>query len=111
MFDLTLTGALGLGQVNILSRAEGLYINANASSLSLEQWMNQELGWHFPLPKLAEIVFLHRLNIDDNWQVNITKYGPYRGASVAKVISLIHQTKPIKVKLLLKEITPTLGSR
>ncbi|SHN89297.1 hypothetical protein BHECKSOX_1546 [Bathymodiolus heckerae thiotrophic gill symbiont] len=107
-FDLALTGALGLGQVNIISQVGGLYIDGNISSLSLKQWMDQELGWHFPLQKLADIVFLHQLNIDDNWQVIISKYGPYRETSVAKVVRLTHQRKPIKVKLLLKEITPIL---
>jgi hypothetical protein len=107
-FNLTLTGMLGLGQVNIVSNNDGLYIDGHQSSQDLKQLMIKEFGWHFPVRNLGNIVFKHRLNTEDEWQLTITKFGSYQGASVAKVVKLKHSTQAIKIKLLFQKILPTL---
>lgn len=103
-FELVLVGALGLGEVNIRSTAQGLWINHQPTPLSLQQWMEQELGWHLPLDILADIIFKHQLNTDQKWQVHIAKFMPNQDVSVAKLVKLQHQHKPIKIKLLFKEV-------
>jgi hypothetical protein len=108
VFNLTLTGTLGLGQINIVSNNDGLYIDGHQSSQDLKQLMIKEFGWHFPVRNLGNIVFKHRLNTEDEWQLTITKFGSYQGVSVAKVAKLKHSTQPIKIKLLFQKILPTL---
>ena len=103
-FELVLVGTLGLGEVNIRSTAQGLWINHQRTSLSLQQWMERELGWHLPLNILANIIFEHQLNASHEWQVRIAKFMPYQEASVAKLVKLQHQHKPIKIKLLFQEV-------
>jgi hypothetical protein len=108
VFNLTLTGTLGLGQINIVSNNDGLYIDGHQSSQDLKQLMIKEFGWHFPVRNLGNIVFKHRLNTEDEWQLTITKFGSYQGVSVAKVAKLKHSTQAIKIKLLFQKILPTL---
>jgi len=107
-FNLTLTGMLGLGQVDIVSNNDGLYINGHQSSQDLKQLMIKEFGWYFPVKNLGNIVFKHRLNTEEEWQLTITKFGSYQGVSVAKVAKLKHSTQAIKIKLLFQKILPTL---
>jgi len=106
-FNLTLTSALGMGEVNIVSSVQGLQINGNKSKLNLHQWMKQALGWYFPLDKLPTIVFKHQLDVGSTWQIEITKFQSFKEMSVAKIIKLNHNNKPIRFKLLLQEITTT----
>ena len=103
-FEMVLVGALGLGKVNLHSTAQGLLVDHVQTPLKLQQWMEQELGWYFPLNTLPNIVFNQRLNINDEWQVEINKFMPYKSASIAKMVILQHQNKPIKIKLLLQEV-------
>jgi outer membrane biogenesis lipoprotein LolB len=103
-FELVLVGALGLGKVNIRSTAQGLWVNHQRTSLSLQQWMEQELGWHLPLSSLAKIIFEHRLNASHEWQVKISRFMSYQEVNVAKLVKLQHQHKPIKIKLLFQEV-------
>jgi hypothetical protein len=104
-FDLTLTGALGLGQVSIVSNINELRINGDKSHLNLQQWMERTLGWYFPLEKLPNIVFKHQLKVSNVWQIEISKFRLFKESSVAKMIKLHHHDKSIRVKLLLQEIT------
>ncbi len=108
-FYLTLTGILGLGQINITSKTSGLKVNGKDSTLNLKQLMSQELGWYFPLDQLGNIIFKHRLDIDDAWKLEVIKFGAYQGANVAKVARLKHSTRSIKIKLLFQEILPNLN--
>jgi hypothetical protein len=108
VFNLTLTGTLGLGQINIVSNNDGLYIDGHPSSQDLKQLMIKEFGWHFPVRNLGNIVFKHRLNTESEWRLTITKFGSYQGVSVAKVVKLKHSTQAIKIKLLFQKILPTL---
>ena len=103
-FELVLLGTLGLGKVNIRSTAQGLWVNHQRTSLSLQQWMERELGWHLPLNILANIIFEHQLNANHEWQMKIDKFMSYQEASVAKLVKLQHQYKPIKIKLLFQEV-------
>jgi hypothetical protein len=103
-FKLTLLGLLGFGQIAIHSSELGLSINKTQTSLSLKQWMNRKLGWYFPLEKLGNIIFKHSLNESPKWRTDIKKFTPYQGANLAKLVALQHRTKPIKIKLLFKEI-------
>ena len=104
-FDLTLIGALGLGQVSVKSTAQGLFINKVKTNLNLQQWMNQELGWYFPLEKLPNIVFQYQLSGNPNWTVEVSKFMKYENSYLAKVIKLKHQSQSIKIKLLLQEFS------
>ena len=106
-FNLTLTSALGMGEVNIVSSIQGLQINGNTLKLNLHQWMKRTLGWHFPLDKLPAIVFKHQLDVGSDWQIEITKFKSFKEMSVAKIIKLNHKSKPIRIKFLLQEITAT----
>lgn len=106
-FNLTLTSALGMGEINIVSSVQGLQINGNKLKLDLHQWMQQDLGWYFPLDKLPAIVFQHQLDVSDVWQIQITKFKPFKEVSAAKIIKLNHNNKSIRIKLLLQEITVT----
>jgi len=103
-FEMVLVGALGLGEVNLRSTTQGLLVDHVKTPLKLQQWMEQELGWYFPLNTLPSIIFEHRSDINDEWQVEINKFMPYKGVSVAKMVILQHQDKPIKIKLLLQEV-------
>jgi outer membrane biogenesis lipoprotein LolB len=108
-FELILTGALGLGQISIISKSTSLKINNKKSILNLKQFMLQKFGWYFPLNKLGNIVFEHHLNTADEWKLDITKFEQYQGASMAKVVKLKHLNKPIKIKLIFKQILPNLA--
>jgi hypothetical protein len=108
-FELILTGTLGLGQVSIISKSGNLKINNKKSILNLKQFMLQKFGWYFPLNKLGNIVFEHRLNTADDWKLDITKFGQYQNASVAKVVKLKHLDKPIKIKIIFKQILPNVA--
>jgi outer membrane biogenesis lipoprotein LolB len=103
-FEMALVGALGLGEVNIRSTESGLFIDHAQTSLNLQQWMEQELGWDFPLHSLPDIIFEHRLDVQSEWQVEISKFMSYQGVSVAKIVKLQHRNNPIKIKLLLQEV-------
>jgi outer membrane biogenesis lipoprotein LolB len=107
-FELILTGTLGFGQINIISNSSGLKINNKKSVLNLKQFMLQKFGWYFPLNKLGNIVFKHNLNLIDEWKLDITKFSQYQGVSVAKVVKLKHSNKPIKIKIIFKQILPNL---
>lgn len=103
VFELVLIGTLGLGQISVKSTEKGLFVNETKVELNLEQWMNQTLGWYFPLEELPNIVFQHRLNNQNNWTMNIRKFMIYKGFYLAKVIKLQHQSREIKIKLLFRE--------
>jgi len=103
-FELVLMGALGLGEVNLRSTTHSLLVDHSQTPLNLQQWMEQELGWYFPFDVLPSIIFEHRSDVNNEWQVEINKFMPYKGMSVAKVVKLQHQDKPIKIKLLLQEV-------
>jgi outer membrane biogenesis lipoprotein LolB len=107
-FELILTGTLGFGQINIISNSSSLKINNKKSTLNLKQFMLQKFGWYFPLNKLGNIVFKHNLNTNDEWKLDITKFSQYQGVSVAKVVKLKHSNKPIKIKIIFKQILPNL---
>jgi hypothetical protein len=77
--------------------------------LNLKQFMLQKFGWYFPLNKLGNIVFEHRLNTADEWKLDITKFGQYQNSSVAKVVKLKHLNKPIKIKIIFKQILPNMA--
>ena len=103
-FELVLVGALGLGEVNLRSTTQGLLVDHVQTPLNLQQWMDQELDWYFPFNVLPSIIFEHQSDINEEWQVEISKFMPYEGVSVAKMVKLQHQDKPIKIKLLLQEV-------
>jgi|AJXC01.1.fsa_nt_gi hypothetical protein len=73
--------------------------------------MIKEFGWHFPVRNLGNIVFKHRLNTEDEWQLTITKFGSYQGVSVAKVAKLKHSTQPIKNQTIVPENFAHFGLR
>ncbi|MBT3276585.1 lipoprotein insertase outer membrane protein LolB [Candidatus Thioglobus sp.] len=103
-FEMVLVSALGLGEVNVRSTEHGLFVDHVQTPLNLQQWMTQELGWNFPLHSLSDIIFKHRLDAQSEWQVQIGKFMPYQGSSIAKMVKLKHRNKPIKIKLLLQEV-------
>jgi Outer membrane lipoprotein LolB. len=51
VFNLTLTGTLGLGQINIVSNNDGLYIDGHQSSQDLKTTNDQRIWLAFPSQK------------------------------------------------------------
>jgi len=103
-YTLTLSASLGLGQVVVKSNAQGLSVNDQQIDTNLEQWMINEFGWHFPIQKLAPILFQHQQSIDQEWQVKIASYQQINGVSYPKIVRLNHLTKAIKIKLLISKV-------
>ncbi|MDC9726692.1 MAG: lipoprotein insertase outer membrane protein LolB [Candidatus Thioglobus sp.] len=103
-FDLTLTGVLGIGQMNLTSSASKLRVDGQLTQLSLNQLMTQELGWYFPIEQLRYIIFEQQLLGDSLWQLQSVKLAPGQSTKVTKIAKLKHLTKPIKIKLLFQEI-------
>ncbi len=103
-YTLVLSASLGLGQINVKSNTQGLWVDGKAIESSLEQWMSDEFGWYFPIQKLAPILFQHKQSIDQEWQVKIASYQQINGLSYPRVVRLNHLTKAIKIKLLISEV-------
>jgi outer membrane biogenesis lipoprotein LolB len=51
-YQLTLSGPLGFGQIQIKQTEQGLLVDNKPTLLTLKQWMNLELGWYFPVEVL-----------------------------------------------------------
>ncbi len=99
-YQFTLTGALGLGQLVIVSNAQGLNVNNVTVSLTIEQWMRQELGWHFPVYELGEIVFNQGFT-NSNWQFKILSRHPNH---LPKIVRITHRIQNITIKISLKDV-------
>jgi outer membrane biogenesis lipoprotein LolB len=103
-YTLKLSATLGLGQINIKSNTQSLWVDGKIIESNLEQWMSDEFGWYFPIQKLAPILFQHKQSVDDGWQVKITSYQQINGVSYPRIVHLNHLTKAIKIKLLISEV-------
>lgn len=105
-FDLTLMGALGMGQTNLVLNASKLSIDGRLTQLSLNQLMTQELGWYFPIEQLRYIIFEQQLSGNSLWQLQVIRLASDQPTKVTKIAKLKHLTKPIKIKLLFQKILP-----
>ncbi len=105
-FDLTLMGALGMGQANLVLNASKLSIDGRLTQLSLNQLMTQELGWYFPIEQLRYIIFEQQLSGNSLWQLQVIRLASGQPTKVTKIAKLKHLTKPIKIKLLFQKILP-----
>jgi outer membrane biogenesis lipoprotein LolB len=103
-YILTLSASLGLGQASVKSNAQGLWVDGKKIESSLKQWMINEFGWHFPILKLAPILFQHKQSIDREWHENITSYQQINEISYPRIVRLNHLTKAIKIKLLIGKV-------
>ncbi len=103
-YTLTLSAPLGLGQTSVKSNTQGLWVDGKTIESNLKQWMISEFGWHFPIQKLAPILFQHKQSIDHEWQVSITSYQQINGVSYPRIVRLNHLIKAIKIKLLIGEV-------
>ncbi len=103
-YVLILSAPLGLGQIVVKSNTQGLRVNDKQINLSLKQWMIGEFGWHFPIQKLALILFKQQKNIDHEWRINIISYQQIDEIGYPKIVRLNHLTKAIKIKLLISKV-------
>ena len=103
-YTLKLSASLGLGQIDIKSNTQGLWIDGKIIESNLEQWMSDEFGWYFPIQRLAPILFQHKQSVDDEWQGKIISYQQINGVHYPKIGRLNHLTKAIKIKLLINEV-------
>ncbi|SFV78163.1 hypothetical protein MNB_SUP05-10-843 [hydrothermal vent metagenome] len=103
-YQLTLTATLGVGQIMIESNNLGLLVDGKLVESNFEHWMTRELGWYFPIQKLAPILFQHEQQVDDKWAISISNYQQINKVNYPKIVRLNHLTKPIKIKLLISEV-------
>lgn len=103
-YQIQLTGALGLSQVNIENTSLGVFVNKKPIKTSLKQWMDKHLGWNIPVNKLDEIIFTNSVNIDPNWQINISSYQLINKRKYPRVVKLNNPHKSLKIKLVLSHI-------
>jgi len=103
-YIFVLSAALGLGQINVKSNAQGLWVDGKVIKTNLKQWMLNEFGWYFPIQRLAPILFQHKQYINHEWHVDIANYQQFNGISYPKIVRLNHLTKAIKIKLLISEV-------
>lgn len=103
-YQLTLSGPLGFGQIQIKQTEQGLLIDNKPTLLTLKQWMNLELGWYFPVEVLESIVFKGNHNKIQDWQISTDKHQVFNGIAYPKIIRLSYSDKHIKIKLLLQEV-------
>ncbi len=103
MFEATLMGALGLGQITIESGPRGVWVNRVQIAQPLKTWMRQKFGWYFPIKHLGEVVFKHRMAADE-WSVEKMTFQQIQGQYYPKLVKFKHKTQPINIKLLVQNI-------
>ena len=105
-YKLTLSAVLGLGQVLIESNPQGLWIDGKLIPGNFKQWMTAQVGWYFPITELTYVVFKGRKKMNNDWDVEISRYQQINNIKRPKLIRLKHLKKPIKIKLMLADIMP-----
>jgi len=105
-YKLTLSAVLGLGEVVIESNSKGFWVDKKLVSTDFKQWMISEVGWYFPILEFPEIIFKNKKKIQNNWLIEVARYQQINNIRYPKLIRLNHLKKPIKIKLMLKNINP-----
>ena len=88
----------------IKSDAQTLLVNDKPINSTLKHWMNEELGWYFPVQKIPSIVFSRQTKIDTDWQIEVMSYQQLNQTNYPRVVRFSHTSKPIKIKLVLSNI-------
>lgn len=109
-YRIKLSGPFGFGQRLIESNPAGLRVDGKIRKVNFKQWMTTTMGWHFPLPILAKVLFQHRERFDDNWAIEIVSYQKIGQLSYPKTIRLRHLSKPIKIKLVIDSVFKNSGA-
>lgn len=102
--QLTLTGTLGFGQMQVKQTVQGLLVDGELTGQTLREWMRAELGWIFPVEKIERLVFKHNLEDTENWRVFVSKYQVINGVAYPKIVRFNNVAKTIKIKLVLRGV-------
>ncbi len=102
-FQLKLTSVLAMGQWLIDSKNQQLIINQKTIHDDLQAWMHTQMGWHFPIKKLKNIVFNQGFR-DPNWQLSIQRYQQINNQRYPKILKLEHKHEPIQIKLQISQV-------
>lgn len=103
-YQIKLSAPLGLAAVQIVSDNQQIRVNNQVIDMSLTQWLEEELGWSFPLETLAEIIFQPQVVNLKDWQIDIIKYQTIESFRYPKILRLKHQNQAIKIKLLISKV-------
>ncbi len=103
-YQLILSKSFGFGEIQIKQTEKGLFIDGKHTLLTLEEWINLEFGWYFPVDILENIVFKQNNNTIEGWKIRINKHQVFNGIVYPQIINLNHFDKHIKIKLLLQEV-------
>ena len=102
-FQLKLTSAIAMSQWLIDSKNQQLSINQKTVDANLEQWMQHQMGWYFPIRELRKIVFNQEFN-DPNWQLSILRYQQIKNQRYPKILKLEHKHQSIQIKLQIGQV-------
>ncbi len=85
--------------MKIEKNARGMWVDDKRISGSLKAWMLANYGWYFPVESFGEMIFTRHFSHSD-WQLKVVSSKQH----YPRVIRLIHRHKPIKLKLILRQI-------
>jgi outer membrane biogenesis lipoprotein LolB len=111
-YRFEITGAFGMGGIHLELDDYGLKVEGERVNMGLKSWMNQALGWHFPVEHLRAIIFSdvvrHANNLwgravftHKDWLIKIQSYNEN---GMPKILRFNHKHKQVNIKLRLKNI-------